>query len=221
MTDNNHRSASPSIVVRLTRSEDIPGIIDLCERVYPFSPPWKAEQLQSHIDVFPEGQLVAQDSDSDRILGMVASLIVFWDDYGFSDDWRTFTGRGFFENHDPVNGKTLYGAEIMVDPIARKRGVGSALYAARFELAVRLSLKRIRAGARLRGYHNYSAQLTPEKYVEKVVRSEIYDPTLSFQLGRGFKVLGVVSDYLKSDPESAGCVAIIEWQNPNVSQGGV
>ncbi|MFZ0429349.1 MAG: carbon-nitrogen hydrolase, partial [Acidobacteriota bacterium] len=40
------------------------------------------------------------------------------------------------------------------------------------------------------------------------------DPTLTFQLRHGFRVLGVVSDYLKNDPESLGHAALIEWLNP-------
>lgn len=203
---------SEGVNVRQTRPSDFPSIIRLCRLVYTSTTSWSEEQLSSHVDVFPEGQLVAT-SAAGEVLGMCASLIVTWDDYDHLDSWRDFTDRGFFRNHDPI-GKTLYGAEVMVHPDSRGQGIGSRLYQARRELVERLSLRRIRAGARLRGYHDYASELTAHEYVRRVVRGEIGDPTLSFQLRHGFKVLSVVPDYLRHDPESLGYAALIEWLNP-------
>jgi len=200
--------------VRPTRRQDFPAVVALCRRVYPESPPWTAAQLASHLEVFAEGQLVAvldEDDGGERVVGMAASLVVLWDDYEHDQDWRDFTDGGWFRNHDPEAGRTLYGAEVMVDPTAQRRGVGSALYRAREELVLRLGLKRIRAGARLRGFHRWADRLTPEEYVERVVAGDIGDPTLTFQLRRGFEVLAVISDYLHKDPDSLGHAALIEW----------
>jgi hypothetical protein len=105
----------------------------------------------------------------------------------------------------------------MVDPSAQRRGVGTRLYSARRGLAERLGLLRIRAGARLRGYHRYAGELSAPAYVERVVRGELCDPTLSFQLQRGFHVFDVVSHYLHHDPESLGYAAVIEWINAAVA----
>ncbi|HSG00311.1 MAG TPA: GNAT family N-acetyltransferase [Vicinamibacterales bacterium] len=205
----------PQIEVRNTTAADFPQIAELSRRIYPDNPPWKESQLASHLQVFPEGQLVAVDRGTGQVVGMAASLIVLWDDYDAGTSWRDFTEMGTFANHDPENGHTLYGAEVMVHPDYQGKGVGSKLYAARRELAKRLGLWRIRAGARLRGYHRYSSSLSPEGYVEKVKRDEIRDPTLSFQLHRGFKVLTVVQGYLSQDHESLGHAAVIEWINPD------
>lgn len=202
-------------VVRNTRPEDFGGIVELCLAVYPCAAPWREEQLSSHLRVFPEGQLVAVDRETNRVLGMAASLIVLWDDYEASETWRTFTDRGMFMNHDPKRGRTLYGAEIMVHPEAQGCGIGKLLYLARRELCERLNLRRIRAGARLRGYSRCADRMSASEYVDSVVRGDVGDPTLSFQLRRGFRVLHVVSGYLKDDPESLGFAAIIEWTNPN------
>ena len=62
---------------------------------------------------------------------MASSLIVCWDDYSFSDSWSEMTDRGYFSNHDPENGKTLYGAEVMVHPDYQGKGLGKRLYQAR------------------------------------------------------------------------------------------
>jgi GNAT superfamily N-acetyltransferase len=204
---------------RTTRPEDFDAIVELCRAVYPDTAPWGEEQLSSHLRVFPEGQLVAVEVDPEtgregRLLGMAASLILSWDDYDHQDAWRDFTDHGLFTNHDP-SGRTLYGAEVMVHPSAQGRGVGSEIYRARRELARRLGMRRIRAGARLRGYHRWADRLSAAEYVERVVAGEIRDPTLSFQLHRGFRVIDVVKGYLANDPESRGWAAVIEWLNPD------
>lgn len=206
------------IEVRTTRPEDFDGIGALCHVVYPDSPPWTREQLASHLRVFPEGQFVAVETAPGRVLGMAASLIVLWDDYEGTESWRDFTDAGMFTNHDPLHGRTLYGAEIMVHPDARRRGVGSRLYEERRKLVRRLGLRRIRAGARLRGYHRVAAGTSAEEYVERVVRGEETDPTLTFQLRHGFHVIAVVGGYLRHDAESLGWAAVIEWLNPDTAR---
>ena len=149
---------------------------------------------------------------------MTASLIVRWDDYEITDNWRDFTSRGMFTNHDPAGGHTLYAAEIMVLPSLQGKGIGKKLYAARRKLVERLKLLRIRAGGRLRGYHRFSEHMSPEEYVLRVVHGELSDPTLSFQLKQGYRVLAVTHGYLQNDPESLGYAAVIEWLNPKVAK---
>jgi ribosomal protein S18 acetylase RimI-like enzyme len=208
------------ILIRNTRAEDFPGIVGLTREVYSGLPPWTEAQLECHLRVFPEGQFVAIDSASGVVVGMAASLIILWDDYETEMSWRDFTESGMFTNHDPEHGRTLYGAEVMVQPAMRGRGIGKGLYRKRRELVERLGLLRIRAGARLAGYHRYAESLSPEKYVIRVVNGEIGDPTLSFQLGQGFHVLAVVKNYLRYDPASLGYAAVIEWLNSKVAEPG-
>jgi GNAT superfamily N-acetyltransferase len=212
------RERLPGIVVRETLPSDFQQVIDLCRSVYPESPPWTPEQLTSHLCVFPEGQLVAVEDVTGKIYGMASSLIVRWEDYNLETHWRDFTDNGMFTNHDPVDGHTLYGAEVMVHPAAQRRGVGSKLYKARRQLVERLGLLRIRAGARLRGYSKYAQHMSAEEYVIKVVNGELRGPTLSFQLKNGFYVLAVVPGYLRHDPESLGYAAVIEWINELVAK---
>jgi ribosomal protein S18 acetylase RimI-like enzyme len=204
------------LIVRPTRAEDWDGIIALTRTVYAASPPWTRDQLASHLRVFPEGQLVAVAGPGQRVVGMAASLVVTWDHYARHANWREFTANGTFTNHDP-RGRTLYGAEVMVHPDLQRRRIGHRLYAARRALAERYGLLRIRAGARLRGYHRYARRMTADEYVLRVIQGRIRGPTLSFQLREGFRVFDVVQGYLAHDPESLGWAALIEWLNPAVA----
>ncbi len=205
------------IRVRPTRSADFPAIIALSQAVYPGGTPWSERQLASHLHAFPDGQLVAEDERTGQVVGMAASLVVLWDDYDIDMNWRDMTDHGMFTNHDP-EGHTLYGAEVMVDPSRQRQGIGRALYAARRELVRGLKLLRIRAGARLRGYGALADRMSPEDYVLDVVNGRLTDPTLTFQLKQRFRVLAVVSDYLRHDPASRGYAAVIEWLNHDVAR---
>jgi GNAT superfamily N-acetyltransferase len=205
-------------MVRTTRPSDFAAIAEMSSNVYTGSRPWSLEQLASHHAVFPEGQFVAVEEHSGRLLGMAASLIIAWDDYEAQGNWRNFTAEGTFANHDPERGRTLYGAEVMTSPAAQGRGVGTALYGARRELARRLRLLRIRAGSRLRGYGAVAKQVSPLQYVIDVLRGARKDPTLNFQLARGFHVIDVVAGYLRHDPESLGFAATIQWLNSDIAE---
>jgi ribosomal protein S18 acetylase RimI-like enzyme len=205
------------VTVRNTRSEDFQAIIEMTRQLYPDSKPWSETQLASHLLVFPEGQFVAIDFDSGRVVGMAASLIVSWDDYDMKTSWRDFTDYGMFTNHDSKRGRTLYAADVMVGADCQGRGVGTRLYEARRDLVRQLRLRRIRSGARLRGYHRHADSMSAEEYAFRVAQGVLWDPTVSFQLRRGFHILAVVPGYLRNDRESLGYAAVIEWMNPEVA----
>lgn len=200
------------VVVRPTRPEDVPELLKLSRSIYSEKGSWKAHELLFHQEVFPEGQLVALSSRSGRILGMSVSLVVRIARWPVDAPWGEITGEGLLTTHDP-QGDTLYGAGIAVRRDTRGMGVGSSLYRAREELLIRLGLARIRAGARISGYREVADELTAQEYVDQVVRGERTDPTLSFQLARGFRVLGIARNYLRTDEDEAslGYAAVVEW----------
>jgi ribosomal protein S18 acetylase RimI-like enzyme len=206
------------ISIRHTQPRDVAGIVELCQQVYPDTPPWRPEQLHSHLRVFPEGQFVAVLGTEERVVGMGASCIVFWDHYHMLDSWETFTADGMFTNHDPVQGRTLYGAEIIVDPELQGHGIGGRLWGAQRALAEHWQLLRIRGGGRLRDYHAYADQMTAADYVLQVVQGLMWDRTLSVWLHEGCHVLAVVPHYLSDDPETLGYAAVTEWLNPQLVQ---
>ena len=205
-------ASEQSVEIVHTEPEHFDDIEQISRAVYPNDEPWTARYLEVHREVFPEGQFAAVDRSSGRVVGMAASLIVAWDDYDHLDSYNDFTDAGFFRNHD-ASGRTLYGAEVMVDPSHRRRGIGSLLYDAREALARKQNLLRIRAGARLPGFYRHAAEMDIETYVRRVIAGEMDDPTLSFQLHRDFHVLAIVPNYYLRDPKSRGYAVLIEWLN--------
>jgi hypothetical protein len=59
--------------------------------------------------------------------------------------------------------------------------------------------------------------MSPQQYVDAVLKGTLSDPTLSFQLAQGFKVLGVVQHYCEPDPESLGYAVVIERLSPEAT----
>jgi len=204
------RRPSP-LLVRQTRARDVAELLTLSRTIYGVRGSWKPEELHLHQKVFPEGQFVAVDSGSGRVLGMAVSLVVEADRYPLEVPWRVITGHGRLSTHTPA-GETLYAAGVAVDPKARGRGIASALYRAREGLLHELGLARIRAGARIPGYGAEADRMSPEAYVNEVVRGVRRDPTLSFQLAQGFHVLAVAPGYLRTDQASRGFAAVVEWR---------
>jgi len=197
--------------VRQMTPDDISAVIELQIRAFPGLPPWRPEQLAHHLEVFPEGQLVACDSNG-RVLGSASSLLIDWDDYAESANWSSITGDGSFDTHNPL-GKTLYGADMGVDPAARQQGIGSTLYEARKELIRDRGLKRLLTGGRISGYGEIADRMTARDYVSDVVDGKRRDPALTFQLENGLVVLDVVPGYMR-DAESHGFATVLEWLNP-------
>jgi len=197
--------------VRQMTLDDVIGVIELQVRAFPGLPPWRPDQLTRHLEVFPEGQLVVSGPDG-RILGSASSLIIDWDDYAESANWSSITGDGSFDTHNPL-GKTLYGADMGVDPEARKQGIGTLLYEARKDLIREQGLKRLLTGGRIAGYGALAGQMTAKEYVAEVVDGKRRDPALSFQLENGLVVLDVVPGYMH-DTDSNGFATVLEWLNP-------
>jgi hypothetical protein len=88
--------------------------------------------------------------------------------------------------------------------------VGQALYAALFGLASSLGSRRVVAGGRLWGYHEYAGRLSPEAYVARVTKGELRDRVLGSQLRAGFTVRGILVGYLP-DPRSRDHATLLEW----------
>jgi predicted N-acetyltransferase YhbS len=219
------------VIIRATKPGDVDALLQLQERVYPTIAPWRRDQLARQLEVFPEGQLVAEVDQ--RIVGCASSLVILWDEWADEHTWHEITAAGTFSTHNPA-GFTLYGAEVFVDPTLRGQRIGHSLYEGRRQMCRRLNLRRIIACGRLPGYSAVAHQMPVELYVKKVLWGDLVDPVLSFQLREGFRFCGIMSDYLPADTESCGQASLIAWvnkdydptrqtalQNPSTAKGGL
>lgn len=202
-------------IVRNTQISDIKPLISLQKRVYPTIPSWREDMLSHQLEVFPQGQLIAEIDG--QLVGAASSLVVSWNEWAVQHTWQDITAHGSFDTHNP-HGLTLYAAEVFVNPEMRGSGIGHALYQGRRRICRKFNLKRIIACGRLPGYHLYAEQMPVELYAQKVIWGDIHDPVLSFQLHEGFNYCGIVSDYIPEDHESLGYAALIVWLNPRYNE---
>ena len=198
------------LVIRQTEKKDIEEIIQLQSICFPGMEPWKREHLESHIEIFPEGQFCAELNG--EIIGSCSSLIINFDEYDDRHTWSDITDDGYITNHNP-EGYNLYGIEVMVHPTYRKMKVGYRLYEERKELARRLNLKSIIIGGRIPNYHKYADKMKAREYVEQVRLHKIYDPVLSFQLLNEFTLMRINPNYLEDDLASQKYATLMEWNN--------
>ncbi|TAE75545.1 MAG: GNAT family N-acetyltransferase [Verrucomicrobia bacterium] len=206
---------SRPVLIRNPTVDDIPAILALHRRCFPevdkARVAWGEKHLRSHLNLFPEGQFLAERDGT--LLGVASSLIVsLGRDPLRKHTYDGITDTGFFYNHDP-QGDTLYGADIYVDPDARKLGIGAALYDARRALCRSLNLRRILAGVSLQNYDDHAPRLTPDAYIRQARDGKIVEPLLAFQLKQGFVVRGIMPDYLP-DHRSHDHAAMMEWIHP-------
>ena len=205
------------VKVRNTLKNDIPKIIDLQKESFPFLAKygniWKAEELESHLEIFPEGQFITIEPDG-TIVGSASTLIVSLDPEYKEHTWIDITANGMFTNHS-YDGDSLYGADISSHPKYRHEGIGSMLYNARKELAIKMNLRRMIAGGRLFNYCDYADKMSALEYAEKVIKRELRDPVLSFELDNGFNFIKILPDYL-DDVRSLNYASFIEWLNPKI-----
>lgn len=204
-----------NLIIRPMMPNDISKVVELQKASFPIMAAedvyWKPHQLKVHLEVFPEGQLVADYRG--KIIGSCSSLIITLEPEYKEHTWMDACGSSLFKNHDPT-GDTLYGADVSTHPDHRRLGVATKLYDARKELAIKLNLRRIVAGGRLVNYREYADKLTPLEYVTKVKNHEIKEPVLSFQLRNGFKFIKILDNYMK-DSRSLNYATFIEWKNPH------
>ena len=201
--------------IRSMKHEDFAAIGKICQRVYPHDTPYTEEELAEHSAVFPQGQFVAEHLPTASVAGVHFTLRLRMADFHIDDPWDVLTAHGTFADDDPVNGHTLYGADVFVSPDHQHHGLAHALTDATRALVVEENLWRMVGGSRLPGYAKVAATVTPEVYVAEVIAGTRTDPVLSVHIKDGWSVVKPIKGYLQNDPDSANWAAVIQWVNPN------
>ncbi len=199
----------PNVKVRQARVEDIEGILNVEEEVWPEKLRATKVQFESRIKTFSEGTIVALVDGT--IIGVVATEIV---DYDFSAPpltWNEITDNGFIKKtHDPC-GDTLYGVDLSVSPFGI--GASNLLMQEIGKLTIRRNLKRGILGARIPRYHKFADKMTAEEYVRNKRGSRPIDPELIFYTRLGLRITRIIPNYIK-DPESCNYGVLLVWNSP-------
>jgi predicted N-acetyltransferase YhbS len=160
------KKSPATLEVRVAKTGDIPGILDLISRAYPGIENYSSGMIKGQLNNFPEGQFVAVFEGA--VVGYCASSRIDEAVALAPHDWATITGNGFGSRHD-ATGDWLYGIEMAVDERRRGLRIGKRLYEARRVLAERLELRGIVFGGRMPGYARAKAKVgTPEAYLAAV-----------------------------------------------------
>lgn len=171
------------------------------------------DDFRAYARVFPEGFFLCLDGDN--LVGQAGGIFL---DFDFENPQHTIvgiTGENQCGNHD-ANGDWYYGTDIAVLPEYRRRGIGRKFYELRKELATQHNRKGIIAGGHMPNFADHKKDMSAAEYVGRVSRGELYDATLTFQIENGFKIRGVLENYIE-DEETDGWSALIVWDNPNYS----
>ncbi len=152
------------IVVRQLTIDDFDALIAMSQRCFPGMEPWGRDQIESQLNLFPEGQLCVEIDG--KLAASSSSLILEYDPTLEWHNWKAVADDGYIRNHKP-KGDTLYGIEIMVDPEFRGMKLSRRLYDARKELCRQKNLARIIIGGRIPGYHKHADELTAREYIEQ------------------------------------------------------
>lgn len=173
----------------------------------------REEHLVVQHEVFPDGQFIVletQEDGSRLAVGMGSGFFCAFDFEHANHRFREFCDQLYFRNHNP-DGDWYYGADICAHPDHRGKGIGRLLYEARQGLVRQHGKRGIVAGGLIPGYADHKHAMPVQDYVEAVVRGELIDPTLTFQLRNGFTVRGLIEDYLE-DEASDNWATLIVWE---------
>jgi len=162
---------------------------------------------------FPEGQFVAvaNVAGREKIIGVAIAMRTSYAPSAKPLSWRAMIGDLTLSKSDP-KGRWLYGVEKAVHPDYQGQGVGSALYKAQFKLLKDLGLRGMYAGGMLKGYRHFKHLMSIRDYAGKVMRGEIFDPTVSVQMRKGFKPRTLIENYAW-DHEAEHTAMLIVYEN--------
>lgn len=172
-----------------------------------------AGHYRQQMATFPEGQLAVWDTQENRVAGGSTDLRLNVDFGHYQHRYIEAVGGNTLSTHQP-DGQWLYGADIGVLPDYRGFGLSTLLYRARHELVRELRLCGHVAGAMPKGYAAHQHQLPIEAYVHEVIAGRLSDPVLSVVFRRGYRVYGLIPEYL-DDPSCANYGVFVVWRNPD------
>jgi GNAT superfamily N-acetyltransferase len=201
------------IAIRPEHQDAVRHVIATANGYDPKDPEVHTVNISNLLEVFPQGQFAAvvNENGQEKIVGVGLTMRTSYPPDAKPKSWMDMLGDYYSVVNHEADGEWLYGIDIAVLPEYQGNGVAGALYKSRLGLAETYNLKGWYAGCLPMGYHTYKDILTPQQYVAKVIRGELRDPTISVQMKRGLKPVGIIENYY--DEEKTGGIAVLMvWQ---------
>ncbi|HEY4289964.1 MAG TPA: GNAT family N-acetyltransferase [Puia sp.] len=170
----------------------------------------RAEHYLTHLQVFPEGQFVLTNGETEPgigppagmtgqaqlpIIGMTTTQRMNFDPSSCQHTFMETSGGGWMSRHQP-EGEWLYGLDMGIHPEFRGRGGARLLYRARQLLVRQLGLRGQLTVGMMNGYGAVGDKMGGEEYYRQWLEGRREDPTLTRQRKIGFEPLGLIADYL-------------------------
>lgn len=171
---------------------------------YPFDPDllWKPNQLEKHLEKFPDGQFVAEDSG--LIVGSCSNSRISVHCWNEGCQWEDIVGGHDLSTFDP-EGEIMFGMDISVHPNYQRRGIGRGFYCAREEACALLGIKKFVTLSRMPDFRE-SQVSDPQVYVAEVKAKVRKDRTLSPIFSYGMTLVSVVENAMDdSESRNFGC----------------
>ena len=224
MPDSDSQQAMPNDVVAVGPTSGLQytrlsvSMADAVERMeleaFPTAEPedlYSAPELIELANEFPQGTFVGFDGDerTDPVACGFGVRVPF-DLSSPQHNLKDLLDGMPSESGDNPSGDWYYGTDIIVRPDYRRRGIGKELYDLRKQVCRDLGLRGIVAGGVIPGYADHKSTMTADEYIDAVRAGELYDRTLTFQLGNGFEVLCALENYIV-DPKVDNYASMIVW----------
>lgn len=183
--------------IRQAQVDDLDKIWQLEQEVWPEFPASR-DMISKRIEIFPEGNIVAQDTDG-RIVGYLVIMFIGHKASEFPNSWMAITGNGSMSTHN-IEGEYMYGVTLTV---AKGCGVGMELQVHGWAIAVKYRKKGCFLGSPIPGFAQYKKkhpEVMVEDYVFRLKRGRRpFDPELAYYSAAGFKAVRVLEEY---EPDS-------------------
>ncbi|HLO99187.1 MAG TPA: GNAT family N-acetyltransferase [Fimbriimonas sp.] len=192
------------------QSHHIPQAVAL--QRFAFPPPfdesllWQPEHLTKHLELLPSAQWVAVEDD--RVVATCSNTLIREEHFVGRKSWDEKVGGYFLSTFD-IQGSTLYGLDISVHPQFQGKGIGRALYEARFDWVRINGARRYGTSCRIPDFAA-SGLANPTEYVHEVAQGIRTDRTLTPLMKYGMKILDVLPDHM-DDEESRNNAVLLEW----------
>jgi GNAT superfamily N-acetyltransferase len=209
------RSILSEIVITNTQSEHLHHCAALQVLCYPTladDERLKRDHFASHLDKFSEGQFVAIHRRSGEVVGSTSGFLTHIDFDHFQHHTFYEAIDGGWLTHHREDGAYYYGIDMSVHPDYRGLGIARMLHDARKMLARKSNLRGQVIGGMIPGYAHYRGVMSAHDYVQHVASGLLHDSTLTTQLRNGFRLRGMLKNYLH-DPPTDGWSTLLEWVN--------